>query len=97
MELKIFMTSGINNLIDDGIIDNTNLHLVLNKFTSNDWGVLSNEDKEFQNELLKNPKSLYMDRFMGAYIINEVKIWIMSEYDCSIESLIITILLPEEY
>ena len=53
--------------------------------------------KEFQNELLKNPNAKYKDRFMGVYIINEIKIWIMSEYDYSIKSLLITILLPEEY
>ena len=34
---------------------------------------------------------------MGVYMINGHKIWIMSEYDYSIKSLLITILLPEEY
>ncbi|MBD7915841.1 hypothetical protein H9660_11865 [Clostridium sp. Sa3CUN1] len=47
--------------------------------------------------MLKNPKAIYMDRFMGAYIINDIKIWIMSDYDYSIKGLVITILLPEEY
>ncbi len=67
------------------------------KFHSDDWGILCNEDKEFQNELLKNTNSKYEYRFMGVYMINEHKIWIMSEYDYSIKSLLITILLPEEY
>ena len=97
MNLKIFMTSGVDSLIKEGVIDNLNIELSLNKFIINNWGILCNEDKELQNELLKNPKSIYEDRFMGVYIINETKIWIMREYDYSIKCLLITILLPEEY
>jgi hypothetical protein len=97
MNFKIFMTSGINNLIENKVIKNENLNLALSRFISNDWGALSDEDKELQNELLKNPKSKYEDRFMGVYIINKTKIWIMMEYDYSIKSLTFTILLPEEY
>ena len=58
---------------------------------------LNNYKIEKSKELLKNPNSKYEDRFMGVYMINGHKIWIMSEYDYSIKSLLITILLPEEY
>lgn len=97
MNLKIVMTNGINNLIEDGYIYSTDLDFILLKFISNDWGDLCNEDKKFQNELLKNPNSKYEDRFTGVYLINDIKVWIISEYDYSIKSLIMTILLPEEY
>jgi len=97
MSLRVVMTNGVNYLIEKGEIKDKDLLSALIKFNSNDWGILSNEDKEFQNELLKNPSSKYEDRFMGVYIINEHKIWIMSGYDYSIKSLLITILLPSEY
>ena len=97
MNFELFMTSGINSLVNEEVIKEVDLTLAVTKFISDDWGVLSDEDKEFQNELLKNPKSKYEDRFMGVYIINENKIWIMSDYDYSIKKLVITILLPEEY
>lgn len=97
MSLRVVMTNGVNYLVESGEIQDKDLLSALLKFNSDDWGILSDEDKELQNELLKNPKSKYIDRFMGVYMINENKIWIMSEYDYSIKSLLITILLPEEY
>ena len=97
MKLRVVMTNGINYLIESGEFKDKDLMSALLKFHSDDWGILCNEDKEFQKELLKNPNSKYEDRFMGVYMINKHKIWIMSEYDYSIKSLLITILLPEEY
>ena len=97
MKLRVVMTNGVNYLIESGEFKDKDLMSALLKFHSDDWGILCNEDKEFQNELLKNPNSIYEDRFMGVYMINGHKIWIMSEYDYSIKSLLITILLPEEY
>ncbi|WP_294189341.1 hypothetical protein [uncultured Clostridium sp.] len=91
------ITRGIQNLLDEKSIKDTDLANILNQFVRNDWGVLNNEDKDFQNELLKNPKSIYDERFMGVYLINEFKIWIFREYDYLKDSLIITILFPEEY
>ncbi|WP_373206013.1 hypothetical protein [Clostridium tertium] len=97
MKIKTVMTKGINSLLNKEAFTDLDLTLTLTKFLSNDWGILSNEDKEFQTNLLRNPKSIYEDRFMGVYIINEIKIWIIREYDFSIKGLLITILLPEEY
>lgn len=97
MNFKMFMTSGVDSLVKEGVLKDKDILIALCKFTSNDWGILCDEDKELQNELLKNPKSKYIDRFMGVYMINEIKIWIMSEYDYSIKNLIYTVLLPEEY
>ena len=94
MKLRVVMTNGINYLIESGEFKDKDLMSALLKFHSDDWGILC---KEFQNELLKNPNSKYEDIFMGVYMINKHKIWIMSEYDYSIKSLLITILLPEEY
>lgn len=97
MNFRIVMTNGVNYLIESGKFKDEDLMLALLKFHSDDWGILCNEDKEFQNELLKNPKAKYQDRFMGVYMINQNKIWIMSDYDYSIKKIVITVLLPEEY
>ena len=55
MSLRVVMTNEVNYLIEKGEIKDNDLLSALIKFNSNDWGILSNEDKEFQNELLKNP------------------------------------------
>ena len=34
---------------------------------------------------------------MGVYTYFDTKFWIMSDYDCTIDTLVITVLLPEEY
>ena len=91
------ITKGIQSLLDEKSIKDTDLTNSLNQFVRNNWGILNDEDKQFQNELLKNPKSVYEERFMGVYLINEFKIWIFREYDSLKDILIITILLPKEY
>lgn len=97
MKFKLVVTKGIDDLVERKVISDYELMSHLIKFINNDWGVLSDEDKELQDELLKNPNSKYNERFMGGYMINENKIWYFREYDYSIDSLLITILLPEEY
>ena len=44
---------------------------------------------------LENAKKT--ERFMGVYTYFDTKFWIMSDYDCTIDTLVITVLLPEEY
>ena len=73
MNLRVVMTNGVNNLIESGEFNDKDLMSALLKFHSDDWGFLCNEDKEFQNELLKNTNSKYEYRFMGVYMINEHK------------------------
>lgn len=77
MNLRVVMTNGVNNLIESGEFNDKDLMSALLKFHSDDWGILCNEDKEFQNELLKNTNSKYEYRFMGVYMINEHKKWIV--------------------
>lgn len=73
MNLRVVMTNGVNNLIESGEFNDKDLMSALLKFHSDDWGILCNEDKEFQNELLKNTNSKYEYRFMEVYMINEHK------------------------
>ena len=51
MKLRVVMTNGVNYLIESGEFKDKDLMSALLKFHSDDWGILCNEDKEFQNEL----------------------------------------------
>ena len=97
MKAKIVMTNGVNSLLERGTFSDKDLFSVLVQFTANDWGILCTEDKQSQDELLLIPNSEYTDRFMGVYMIHNIKIWIFKEYDCYTDTFLITILLPEEY
>ena len=61
---------------------------LLNRHQSGDWGNLCDEDKAANNEALGN-----WDRLFSAYIIQDVKFWVITEADRSAT----TILLPSEY
>ena len=61
MKLRVVMTNGVNYLIESGEFKDKDLMSALLKFHSDDWGILCNEDKEFQNELLKNPNISLLD------------------------------------
>ncbi|MHC9416958.1 hypothetical protein, partial [Clostridium perfringens] len=72
--------------------------LQLFKFLENNWGDLCQEDTELQNSLIKEFDAKLHNRFMGVYkLMKNIEIWIMSEYDYTIDTLIITVLFPHEY
>lgn len=58
------------------------------KYLSGDWGEICDKDKE-QNEIALN----HGLRLMGAYTVKGHKVWIITEHDRSVT----TLLLPEEY
>lgn len=60
----------------------------LHKHEIGDWGEVSEGDKKLNEESLKEGY-----RLMSAYTVNGTKIWIITEADRSVT----TILLPEEY
>ena len=61
---------------------------LLNRHQIGDWGNLCDDDKAANNEALGN-----WTRLFSAYIIQDVKFWVITEADRSVT----TILLPEEY
>ncbi len=82
------MTRGIV----DFIIENKNRYnevaLSLARHSNGDWGSLSNEDIELNNQGLETG-----DRLLSSYEVDGRKIWIITEGDRSST----TILFPEEY
>jgi len=61
---------------------------LLNRHQCGDWGDLDDEDKAANQEALGN-----WDRLFSAYIVRDVKFWVITEADRSVT----TILLPSEY
>lgn len=62
----------------------------LNAHMQGDWGIVGDEDKASNDEGL-TPEN--QDRLLSAYMVGDVKIWIITEWDRSVT----TILLPDEY
>lgn len=63
----------------------------LNRFVNEDFGDISEEDKQANSEALENGGMV-----MGAYIQEKVKIWIMRDPDGN-GSFVTTVLFPDEY
>ena len=98
MKKTILLTHGVSNALQNKEIYEFDLQLQLFKFLKNNWGYLCQEDTELQNSLIKEVDAKLHHRFMGIYkLMKNIKIWIMSEYDYTIDTLIITVLFPHEY
>lgn len=64
------------------------LAALFEKHACGDWGDVSEEDKQNNDEALESG-----DRILSAYNIGDTRIWIITEYDRSAT----TVLLPDEY
>lgn len=83
----IVMTSGIRDMAND-MLFRSGIDKALQCHMNGDWGSISDDDKEANDDALKND-----DRLFSAYHIGGTKIWIVTEWNRSVT----TILLPEEY
>ncbi|HAT4218255.1 hypothetical protein ACSW8Q_04140 [Clostridium perfringens] len=98
MKKTILLTHGVSNSLQNKEIYEFDLQLQLFKFLNNNWGDLCQEDTELQNSLIKEVNAKLNHRFIGIYkLMKNIEIWIMSEYDYTIDTLIITVLFPHEY
>jgi hypothetical protein len=80
---QLVQTPGVMREIDAG-----SLMACLNRHTNGDWGDLCEDDKN-SNDLAV----IEGDRVLSSYKLGNKKLWIITEYDRSIT----TLLLPEEY
>jgi len=67
----------------------------IKRHATGDWGVLSDEDKEANNQSIEDGS-----RILSAYLLpDETKIWVITDaaVDGREERLATTILLPEDY
>jgi len=85
---RTLMTQGIQKMIDDEHMSYMALSICLQRHSDGDWGDVCEEDKEANNRALK-----YGYRLLSSYHIDDTKIWIITEADRSVT----TVLLPSEY
>ena len=81
---QIVATRGIHDLLDRSAIS-----ILLARHVSGDWGNLCEEDKALNDAALLSGQ----DRIFSSYNTPLGKIWIITEHDRSLT----TILLPSEY
>lgn len=86
-------TAGISTACQDPVFAN-NVRNALAKYTKQDWGDLGLEDKQMNDEAVKNNN----DRILAAYNVadsenNTKRVYIITEYDRSST----TILFADEY
>jgi len=86
---KTVMTSGVNNKIAESEKFAREIKICMEKYITCDWGDLCNEDKEMNDNALRNGN----DRILAAYDTSEGKVYIITEHDRSAT----TILLADEY
>lgn len=70
---KIVVTHGINEAMNEDSRFAAEVSLSLHRYAVKDWGNLDEEDKQVNEEALKNPDNLYL---LAAYETCRGKIWI---------------------
>lgn len=86
---KVVVTRGIEDMIEDDRRFARFVHQSLKRYMDCDWGDTCEEDKQSNNDALKND-----ERILAVYTWQEsVKIWIITEWDRSVT----TVLFPDEY
>ena len=85
---QLVMTRGVHSKIKEDVDFAVGVLDAFERYQRCDWGDLCAEDKAENEQALKNG-----DRIFAVYNIGNEKIWIITEHDRSVT----TILLPEEY
>ena len=85
---QLVYTASVQHLIEKETISNIDLFTILRRHASGDWGDLCEEDKQVNQSALADG-----DRLLSSYTINKTTLWIITEADRSVT----TILLPEDY
>ena len=84
---QLVMTAGVNDLVQRGAF---NPVPYLRRHLDGDWGDLCDDDRHQNDAALKSGE----DRLFSSYrVTNDLKLWIITEWDRSVT----TLLLPEEY
>lgn len=83
------MTRGVSEWMKkDDAMRYTKVLKCLGRHQSGDWGDVDDEDKQTNNDALE-----YGDRVLSAYTVDDTKLWIITEWDRSVT----TVLFPSEY
>lgn len=90
---QIVVTHGINNVMMENERFAVEVALSLRRFCIKDFGNLSEEDIQTNEESLKHPEDLYL---LGAYQTSVGKIWIITNATEMVGKKITTVLFPDE-
>ena len=82
---KLYITPGVQEMVARGL----NAARLLDRHSHGDWGDLSEDDKQLNEEGLKSGD----DRLLSHYKTEQGRVYIITEWDRSVT----TILMPEEY
>lgn len=90
----VVMTMGVREIVLSGAEAADVIQSCLDRHCIGDWGDLCEDDKAMNDESLEAEKcGEWSDRLFSSYETDFGKIYIITEYDRSVT----TILLPEEY
>lgn len=92
VKARIYQTETVAELARKSELFKTELIISFGRFYRLDWGEVTPEDAELNDEALK-----HKDFILAGYDTSEVKIWIIADNNNGIGYDTITILLPEEY
>ena len=85
---KLVMTRGVHSKIKEDVDFAVGVLDAFERYQRCDWGDLSVEDTALNEQALKDGERLF-----AVYNIGDEKLWIITEWDRSVT----TLLLPEEY
>ena len=71
------------------LLDMEEIHSLLSRHVSGDWGDMCEEDKGLNNHALQSG----IGRLFSSYELPKGKVWVITEHDRSVT----TVLLPNEY
>lgn len=84
---RLVATAAVSDWTRDKLVDQFVRNSIF-RHANGDWGEVCDEDKQINNDAVKQG-----DRVLSAYSYNNEKIWIITESDRSVT----TILFPSEY
>ena len=90
---QVVVTHGINNTMTENERFALEVALCLRRYCIKDWGNLSEEDKQTNEEALKYPDDLYL---LGSYQTSVGKIWIITNATETVGENVTTVLFPDE-
>lgn len=85
---RLVATDGVNTWMQGDLRNVGFVTSSLRRHASGDWGEVCSEDKQLNDSAVKEGT-----RLLSSYSHNNTKIWIITEWDRSVT----TILFPEEY
>lgn len=90
----VVTTDGIRQRIENQLGFAAFVESALTRHSSGDWGDICDDDKKMNDEAIEAEKNGEpTDRLFSSYECGIDKVWIITEYDRSVT----TVLLPEEY